>query len=119
MRKGLFEEATPGRFTLNETARGLLDPMQRLGLDLNGIGRFDGQHWHDASSGVGNFITCLAIVDDQLLAAWSNSNSATAYHVSVWNGTAWEPLPGVFDPGTKTTTRSFSLLPATAMQWIC
>jgi 2,7-dihydroxy-5-methyl-1-naphthoate 7-O-methyltransferase len=36
--KGVFEETTPGRFALNETARGLLDPMQRIGLDLEGIG---------------------------------------------------------------------------------
>src|SRR2546425_515334 len=36
--KGVFEEATSGRFTLNEAARGLLDPSQRLGLDLEGIG---------------------------------------------------------------------------------
>lgn len=36
--KGVFEELTPGQFTLNDLARGLLDPVQRLGLDLEGIG---------------------------------------------------------------------------------
>jgi len=36
--KGLFEEAAPGRFALNEAAQGLLDPSQRLSLDLEGIG---------------------------------------------------------------------------------
>jgi precorrin-6B methylase 2 len=36
--RGVFEETTPGRFALNEAARGLLDPSQRLGLDLDGIG---------------------------------------------------------------------------------
>jgi hypothetical protein len=36
--KGVFEEAVPGRFALNEAARGLLDPSQRIGLDLVGIG---------------------------------------------------------------------------------
>ena len=36
--KGLFEEPAPGRFALNETAQGLLNPAQRLGLDLDGIG---------------------------------------------------------------------------------
>lgn len=36
--KGVFEEPTPGRLTLNDTARELLDPSQRLGLDLDGIG---------------------------------------------------------------------------------
>jgi SAM-dependent methyltransferase len=36
--KGLFEEIAPGRFALNEAARGLLDPAQRIGLDLEGIG---------------------------------------------------------------------------------
>jgi hypothetical protein len=35
--KGVFAEPTPGQFALNE-AQGLLDPSQRLGLDLNGIG---------------------------------------------------------------------------------
>jgi hypothetical protein len=36
--KGVFEEPSVGRFALNEAARGLLDPAQRLGLDLEGIG---------------------------------------------------------------------------------
>ena len=36
--KGVFQEPAPGRFALNETARGLLEPGQRLGLDLKGIG---------------------------------------------------------------------------------
>ena len=36
--KGVFEETAPGRFALNEAARGLLDPAARLGLDLEGIG---------------------------------------------------------------------------------
>src|SRR5262249_2377010 len=35
--KGLFQEMAPGRFVLNEAARGLLDPSQRF-LDLTGIG---------------------------------------------------------------------------------
>jgi 2,7-dihydroxy-5-methyl-1-naphthoate 7-O-methyltransferase len=36
--KGIFEEVSPGRFGLNEAARGLLDPSQHIGLDLEGIG---------------------------------------------------------------------------------
>jgi hypothetical protein len=36
--KGVFQETAPGRFTLNEAARELLEPAQRLGLDLEGIG---------------------------------------------------------------------------------
>jgi SAM-dependent methyltransferase len=36
--KGVFQEPAPARFVLNEAARGLLDPSQRLGLDLEGIG---------------------------------------------------------------------------------
>lgn len=36
--KGVFEEVSPGRFALNEAARGLLDPGMHLGLDLDGIG---------------------------------------------------------------------------------
>jgi SAM-dependent methyltransferase len=36
--KGVFEEPVPGRFALNQAARGLLDPMLRIGLDLDGIG---------------------------------------------------------------------------------
>jgi len=39
--KGVFQSPAPGQFVLNEAARGLLDPAQRLGLDLDGIaGRF-------------------------------------------------------------------------------
>jgi hypothetical protein len=36
--KGVFQEPAPGKFALNETAAGLLDPGLRLGLDLEGIG---------------------------------------------------------------------------------
>lgn len=36
--KGVFEEPAPGRFTLNRAAEGLLEPAQKLGLDLDGIG---------------------------------------------------------------------------------
>jgi 2,7-dihydroxy-5-methyl-1-naphthoate 7-O-methyltransferase len=36
--KGVFDESSPSRFTLNQAARGLLDPAVRLGLDLEGIG---------------------------------------------------------------------------------
>jgi SAM-dependent methyltransferase len=36
--KGVFDETARGRFALNEAAQGLLDPAQRLGLDLEGIG---------------------------------------------------------------------------------
>jgi SAM-dependent methyltransferase len=36
--KGLFEEPAPGRFALNEPARGLMDSSTRLGLDLSGFG---------------------------------------------------------------------------------
>jgi len=36
--KGVFLETAPGTFALNETARGLLDPAQHIGLDLDGIG---------------------------------------------------------------------------------
>jgi len=36
--KGLFAEPVPGRFALNEPARGLVDSALRLGLDLDGIG---------------------------------------------------------------------------------
>jgi hypothetical protein len=36
--KGVFEEKSPGRFALNQVSRGLLDPQQRIGLDLDGIG---------------------------------------------------------------------------------
>ena len=36
--KGVFEQTAPGEFALNDAARGLLDPSQLLGLDLDGIG---------------------------------------------------------------------------------
>jgi hypothetical protein len=36
--KGLFLETAPGRFALNDLGRGLLDPAQRLVLNLDGIG---------------------------------------------------------------------------------
>ena len=36
--KGVFEEPSPGRFALNDAARGLLEPGAKLGLDLDGFG---------------------------------------------------------------------------------
>ena len=36
--KGVFEEPTPGRFALNKTARGLLEPPIQLALDLDAFG---------------------------------------------------------------------------------
>jgi SAM-dependent methyltransferase len=36
--RGLFEQPAPGRYALNDAARGLLDPARRLGLDLDGFG---------------------------------------------------------------------------------
>lgn len=36
--RGVFEEPAPGRFALNETARALIGPRGRMGLDLDGIG---------------------------------------------------------------------------------
>ena len=36
--KGIFEEEAPGRFALNEAARGLLDPITQLSLNLDGLG---------------------------------------------------------------------------------
>src|SRR5262249_40887129 len=36
--KGVFEEANKGHFSLNDTARGLLHPAFKFGLDLDGFG---------------------------------------------------------------------------------
>jgi SAM-dependent methyltransferase len=36
--KGLFIQPEPGRFELNDAARGLLEPGAKFGFDLNGIG---------------------------------------------------------------------------------
>lgn len=36
--RGVFEQPAPGRFALNEPARGLLEPGLRLFLDLDGVG---------------------------------------------------------------------------------
>ena len=52
VRQGVFEEPQPGRFALNQTAQGLLDPVQRLGLDLQGIGGRFALAW-------GTLLTCV------------------------------------------------------------
>src|SRR5688572_26435280 len=36
--KGMFEEPSPGQFALNESARMLLEPSARFGLDLDSFG---------------------------------------------------------------------------------
>lgn len=43
--QGVFEEAEPGRFALNDAARGLLDESRRLFLDLDGVGGRFAQGW--------------------------------------------------------------------------
>lgn len=50
--KGLFEEPTPGRFALNEVARGLLDDQNRLGLDLEDFGGRMAHAWGTLLSAV-------------------------------------------------------------------
>jgi 2,7-dihydroxy-5-methyl-1-naphthoate 7-O-methyltransferase len=48
--EGLFEETAPGRFALNEPARGLLE--MRVGLDLDGIGGRMAYAWGSLLSAV-------------------------------------------------------------------
>jgi hypothetical protein len=43
--KGLFEEPSPGRFALNEPARGLQESGVRLGMDLDSFGGRMAQAW--------------------------------------------------------------------------
>jgi SAM-dependent methyltransferase len=50
--KGLFEEPAPGRFALNEPARGLLDENLLLGLDLDGFGGRMAHAWGTLLSAV-------------------------------------------------------------------
>jgi len=50
--KGVFEEPSPGRFTLNEPARRLLDSSARLGLDLDGFGGRMAHTWGSLLSAV-------------------------------------------------------------------
>lgn len=50
--KGVFEAPAPGRFALNETARRLLDPPLRLGLDLDSFGGRMAHAWGSLLSAV-------------------------------------------------------------------
>lgn len=43
---GVFEEPEPGRFALNEAARGFLDSSVRLGFDLDGFGGRMAHAWN-------------------------------------------------------------------------
>jgi SAM-dependent methyltransferase len=69
--KGVFAEPAPGRFALNEPARGLMDSSGRLGLDLDGIGGRMAYAW------------------GSLLAAVRTG--APAYH-TIFGRTFWEDL---------------------------
>ncbi len=51
-RNGLFEEGPPGRFALNEAARGLAEPGAYLGLDLDGLGGRMARAWETLLSAV-------------------------------------------------------------------
>jgi 2,7-dihydroxy-5-methyl-1-naphthoate 7-O-methyltransferase len=50
--KGLFEEAAPGRFGLNDAARGLLTEGSRLGFDLDSFGGRMAHAWGTLLSAV-------------------------------------------------------------------
>src|SRR5438067_10584228 len=50
--KGVFKEPAPGRFGLNDAARGLLDPGMRLVLDLDGLGGRFAHAWGTLLSAV-------------------------------------------------------------------
>ena len=50
--KGVFEEPAPGRFELNEAARGLLNEQLRIGLDLDAIGGRMAHSWSTLLSAV-------------------------------------------------------------------
>ena len=50
--KGVFEEPAPGRFAVNDAARGLLDDQIRLGLDLDGFGGRMARAWGTLLSAV-------------------------------------------------------------------
>jgi hypothetical protein len=50
--KGVFEEPAPGRFAVNDAARGLLDDQIRLGLDLDGFGGRMAHAWGTLLSAV-------------------------------------------------------------------
>jgi hypothetical protein len=69
--KGVFEETRPGRFALNEAAKGLLDPAFLIGLDLTGIGGRFAYAWGSLLSYV--------------------RTGASAYH-EVFGRTFWEDL---------------------------
>jgi SAM-dependent methyltransferase len=51
-RRGVFEEPAPGQFTLNDPARGLLDPSVRIGLDLDAFGGRMAHAWNSLLSAV-------------------------------------------------------------------
>jgi 2,7-dihydroxy-5-methyl-1-naphthoate 7-O-methyltransferase len=71
VRRGLFEEPEPGRFALNEPARGLLEEGARLGFDLDGVGGRMAHAW-------GTLLTAVR-------------TGAPAYH-EVFGRTWWEDL---------------------------
>jgi len=52
VRKGLFEEPSPGRFALNDLARGLLGESGHIGFDLNSIGGRMAHAWGTLLSAV-------------------------------------------------------------------
>jgi SAM-dependent methyltransferase len=43
--RGVFEEASPGRFALNDNARALLEPSARFGFNLDGFGGRMAHSW--------------------------------------------------------------------------
>lgn len=49
---GVFQEPEPGRFTLNEAARGLLDPALQIGLDLDSFGGRMANAWNSLLTAV-------------------------------------------------------------------
>jgi SAM-dependent methyltransferase len=78
--KGVFEEPEPGRFALNEVARGLLDSGAHLGFDLDGMGGRMAHAW-------GTLLTAVR-------------TGRPAYH-EVFGRPFWEDLAAHPDIATK------------------
>ena len=57
--KGVFDEPTPGRFALNDTARGLLEPAAKHGMDLDAFGGRMANAWNGLLETVRTGFRCV------------------------------------------------------------
>ena len=64
------------------------------GIQVNGIGKWDGSSWSALGSGVDGYVNAIAVIGNDIYAAGSFSlaGGVPVNNIAKWNGSSWLPL---------------------------